>query len=226
MREERGLAGLEARTPDGAVVGRISEVLADGDSGEVTHVMVESEEEVLEVPISSLSLDPYADFATFHADASDEEPGDHVDDEELPQGYAPSESEVDDAPHEGQFVTAPTDPDEAISPEEAQRDPAEAGGWEDEASTTADSGYPRNDVYIDPETGDEDLDPALKDNESLADDAADLVTGTELSVRAAKDGVVELTGRAASREQLEGLVGEIQGLTEVLDVDVTDVEVG
>lgn len=224
--QERGLVGLGARTPDGAEVGRISEVLVDEESGEVTHVMVESGEESFEVPISSLSLDPDADFATFHADASDVEPGDHTGDEELPQGYAPSESEVDDAPHEGQLVTTPTDPEEAISPEEAQRDPAEASGWEDEASTTADSGYPRNDVYIDPETGDEELDPALKDNETLEDDAADLVNGTELSVRTAKDGVVELTGRAVSREQLEGLVTELRGLTEVLDVDTTDVEVG
>jgi len=184
------------------------------------------DEEAFEVPISSLSLDPDTDFATFHADASDEEPGDHAGDEELPQDYAPSKADRDDAPHEGQFVTTPTNPDEAISPEEAQRDPAEAGGWEDEASTTVDSGYPRNDVYIDPETGDEDIDPALQENATLADDVADLVNGTDLSVRAAKDGVVELSGRAASREQLEGLVAEIRGLAEVLDVDTTDVEVG
>lgn len=223
--EERGLVGLEARTPDGAEVGRISEVLVDEASGEVTHVLVELDEESFEVPISSLSLDPDSEFATFHADASDEVPGDHLGDEELPQGYAPSESDRDDAPHEGQLVTTPTDPDEAISPEEAGLDPAEAGGWQDEAFT-ADSGYPRNDAYVDPETGDEELDPALKENVTLTDDVQDLLNGTDLSVRAAKDGVVELSGRASSREQLEGLVAEVRGLTEVLDVDTTDVEVG
>lgn len=223
--EERGLVGLEARTPDGAEVGRISEVVVDEASGEVTHVLVELDEESFEVPISSLSLDPDSEFATFHADASDVEPGDHVGDEELPQGYAPSESDVDDAPHEGQFVTTPTDPAEAISPEEAQLDPAEAGGWEDEASTS-DSGYPRNDVYIDPETGEERTDPAMNDGDGLGDEVEKLLVGTGMGVRAAKDGVVELSGRASSREQLEGLVTEIRGLAEVLDVDTTDVEVG
>ena len=91
---------MEARTADGAEVGRISEVLEDEESGEVTHVVVEREEERFEVPITALSLDPEADFATFHADRSDEEPGDHVGDEELPAGYAPNESEVDDYEHE------------------------------------------------------------------------------------------------------------------------------
>lgn len=162
---------------------------------------------------------------TVHADASDEEPGDRVGDDDLPQGYAPLASETDDAPHEGQFATTPTDPEEAISPEEARRDPSEAGGWEDEASTTADSGYPRNEVFIDPETGEERTDPAMDGGDGLADEVAFLLTGTGMEVRAAADGVVELTGAAASQDQLEGLISEIRGLTEVLDVDTTDVEV-
>jgi hypothetical protein len=61
--------------------------------------------------------------------------------------------------------------------------------------------------------------------DGLADEVALLLTGTGMEVRAAADGVVELTGAAASRDQLEGLVSEIRGLTEVLDVDTTDVEV-
>jgi len=224
--EERGLVGLEARTPDGVEVGRVTEVVADEGSGEVTHVMVRRGEELFEVPISSLSLDPDADFATFHADESDEEPGYHTGDEESPQGYAPSQSDVDDYEHDGQFVTTPTDPDEAISPEEAQRESGEAGGWEDEASNTPESGYPRNDVYIDPDTGEEAVDLAMNDGDELDDEAAKLLSGTGLEVRSAKDGVVELTGAAASQEQLQGLVEEILGLTEVLDVDTTDVDVG
>ena len=112
--DERGLVGLEARTPGGEEIGRISEVVEDED-GAVTHVVVEQEGQRLEVPITAISLDRDVDFATFHADRSDDEPGDHVGDEEAPQGYAPSESDVDDSGHEGQFVTAPTDPNEAAS---------------------------------------------------------------------------------------------------------------
>jgi sporulation protein YlmC with PRC-barrel domain len=79
--EERGLVGLEARAADGSVVGRISSILTDEGSGEVTHVVVEPDEgEQLEVPITEVSLDPDADFATFHADSFDDEPGDHIGD--------------------------------------------------------------------------------------------------------------------------------------------------
>ena len=225
--EERGLVGLEARGADGTEIGRISEVIVDEESGEVSHVLVELEEgEQLEVPISALALDPEADFATFHADPSDDEPGDHVADEERPQGYAPAESDApEDYEHEGQFVTTPQDPDEAQSRDEAEREAAEAGGWEDEGSTP-DSGYPRNDVYIDPDTGEEELDPSLEDSETLEDDVEDLIGDTELEVRAVKDGVVELTGAAASHEDLEEIVREIMGLDGVLEVDTADVDVG
>ncbi len=225
--EERGLVGLEARGSDGAEIGRISEVIADEESGEVTHVVVERDEgEQLEVPISALVLDPEADFATFHADPSDEEPGDHVEDEERPQGYAPAESEApEDYEHEGQFVTTPQDPDEAQPPEDLVKESGEAGGWEDEGFTP-DSGYPRNDVYIDPDTGEEELDPPLKDSESLEDDVEDLLVDTELEVRAVKDGVVELTGATGTSEDLEEMVQEIMGLDGVLEVDTADVDVG
>lgn len=225
--EEQGLIGLEARTQDGTEVGRVLEVLTDEATGNVTHVLVETdEEERLEIPIGELDLDPDADFATFHADPSDEEPGDHLGDAERPEGYAPSQSEVEDYEHEGQFATTPTDPDEAQAPEDLDREADEAGGWQDEATNTVDSGYPRNDVYIDPDTGEEELDPAMQDNETLEDDVEDLVNGTELDVRAVKDGVVELSGRAATQEDLDESVREILGLDGVLDVDTTDVDVG
>jgi hypothetical protein len=225
--EEQGLIGLEARTQDGTEVGRVLEVLTDEATGNVTHVLVETdEEERLEIPIGELDLDPDADFATFHADPSDEEPGDHLGDAERPEGYAPSQSEVEDYEHEGQFATTPTDPDEAQAPEDLDREADEAGGWQDEATNTVDSGYPRNDVYIDPDTGEEELDPAMEDNETLEDDVEDLVNGTELDVRAVKDGVVELSGRAATQEDLDESVREILGLDGVLDVDTTDVDVG
>jgi hypothetical protein len=225
--EESGLVGLEAWAADGSVLGSIFEVVTDEASGEVTHVIVERDEERFEVPITEISLDPDADFATFHADASDEEPGDHVGDEERPQGYAPAESDApDDYEHEGQFVTTPQDPAEVQPPEDIVKESGEAGDWEDEGSTTPDSGYPRNDVYIDPDTGEEELDPFLEDNETLEDDVEDLIHDTGLEVRSARDGVVELTGAAATREDLDEVVEEIMGHDGVLEVDTTDVDVG
>jgi hypothetical protein len=225
--EEKGLIGLEARMLDGTGVGRVLEVLTDEATGNVTHVVVEAaEEERTEVPIGDLDLDPDTDFATFHADPSDEEPGDHLGDAERPEGYAPAQSDVEDYEHEGQFATTPTDPNEAQAPEDLNREADAAGGWQDEATNTVDSGYPRNDVYIDPDTGKEELDPAMEDNETLADDVEDLVNGTELEVRAAKDGVVELSGRAETQEDLDEAIREILGLDGVLDVDTTDVDVG
>jgi sporulation protein YlmC with PRC-barrel domain len=219
--QERGLIGLEARAADGTEIGRIAEVVADEESGEVTHVVVETESgERLEVPITGLLLDPEADFAIFEADASDEEPGGHTGDEVEPEGdYAIGGEE--DYEHEGRFVTAPEDQDEAQSEEdlEARED------WEDE-TYTADSGYPRNDVYVDPDTGEEVVDPLLKENEDLTDDVADLLDGTNLVVGTTKDGVVALTGAMATQEDLEDIVREIMGLDEVLEVDTTDVDVG
>lgn len=230
--EERGLVGLEARATDGSVLGRILDVVTDDESGEVTHVVVEPDEGThLEVPITDVTLDPEADFGRFYADPSDEEPGDHLGDEVGPdeaQGYAPAQSDApDDREHEGQFVTTPVDPDEAVSPAaEAATEADEAGGWEDEASTSPDSGYPRNDVYIDPETGEERTDPLLQENETLADDVRDLIADTGLEVRAAKDGVVELSGSVGTQEDLEEVIQEIMGLDDVLEVDATDVDVG
>jgi hypothetical protein len=218
--EERGLVGLEARDADGSVLGRISDVVTDEDSGEVTHVVVEPDEgEQLELPISALILDPDADFATFHADRSDEEPGDHVGDREEPESYAPGESEEED--YEGQFVAEPESPEEAQAKEdlEARED------WEDE-TYTPDSGYPRNDAYVDPETGEEVTDPLIEENEDLEDDVEDLLADTNLEVRSVEDGVVELTGAVATQEDLGEIVQELMGLDGVLEVDTSEVDLG
>lgn len=218
--QERGLVGLEARTADGDVAGRIVEVITDEESGEVTHVVVEDSAGTrAELPITSVVLDPDADFATFHADRSDEKPGDHAGDAEQPAGYAPLESVEEDSLHDGQFVTEPESAGEAQSEEDLARE-----DWEDE-SYTADSGYPRNDSYVDPDTGEETTDPLLKDNESLQDDVADLLDGTDLRVRSEKEGVVELTGSSPTQEDLEGNIEELMGLDGVLEVDTTDVDI-
>jgi sporulation protein YlmC with PRC-barrel domain len=227
--EARGLVGLEARGVDGSVLGRISDVITDEESGEVTRVVVQREGgEQTEVPIFDVTLDSEADVAGFHADPSDEVPGDRLGDEEVPQGYAPSRSDApEDSEHEGQFVTTPQGPAEAVLPEEEEAiEAAEASGWEDEASNPADSGYPRTDRYVDPDTGEEELDPRLEDNETLEDDVEDLLADTDLEVRSVKDGIVELSGAAATREDLDEVVQEIMGLDGALEVDTTDVDVG
>jgi sporulation protein YlmC with PRC-barrel domain len=216
--EERGLVGLEARAEDGEEVGRISEVVTDGETGEVTHVIVETDEDRMEVPITALSLDPEADFATFHADPSDEEPGDHLGDAERPKSYAPLRSEAQDERHEGQLAGSPESDEEAQAEEDLVRE-----DWEDETHTPTDSGYPRTDAHVDPDTGQErERYPA--EGEDLRGDIEQLLDGTDLGVREVREGVVELEGLAASREDLEEVVAEIMELEEVQEVDTTDVE--
>jgi len=223
--QEPGLIGLEARAEDGTEIGRIAEVVADEEGGGVTHVIVETEEgERLEVGITRLSLDPDADFATFVADASDVEPGDHRDDEAEPEGYAPNEIDdqsAEDYEHEGQLVTDPEDEEETRHVEDLKT----REDWEDD-SYTSDSGYPRNDAYVDPDTGKVEVDPLLSDIESVEHDVAGLLDGTNLEVRSVREGVVELTGAAATQEDLEDISREIMGLEDVLGVDTTDVDVG
>jgi hypothetical protein len=211
--QERGFVGLEARAADGTEVGRIADVVEDEESGEVTHVVVETEKgEQLEVPITNLFLDPDVDFATFAADASDDEPGDHTGDEVEPEDYAPDEIDdetEEDYEHEGQQL----------------EDLKSREDWEDE-SYTSDSGYPRNDAYIDPDTGEVEVDPLLSDLEGVEHDVAELLDGTNLEVRHVREGVVELAGAAASHDDLDETVREIMGLDGVLEVDTTDVDVG
>ncbi len=224
--EERGLVGLGARTRDGEEFGRISEVVVDVETGRVTHVLVETGEETLvEVPIRDLSIDRDADFATFHADPSDEKPGDHVGDAEEPRGYAPARTiGAEDRRHEGQFVAIPEDPDEAAPARDLDREAADAGGWEDEGSTTFDSGYPRDDAYIDPDSGQErERYPA--EGEDLRNGAEAILDGTDLRVREVREGVVELEGTAASREDLAELLADIAEIDGVFDVDTTDVNI-
>ncbi|MBA2691248.1 MAG: PRC-barrel domain-containing protein [Rubrobacter sp.] len=219
--EIRELVGLEARTPEGEEIGRISEVLMDEESGEATHVIVKRGEQRFDIPLSAMSSDTEEDFATFHADRSDEEPGDHVGDEE-PEGYAPIEAEdgVDDERHEGQFVAEPGSPPDAQSGEDLVRE-----DWQDEENTP-DSGYPRNDAFVDPDTGDEDIAPEMKDNVTLKDDVEDIVSETGLAVVSSNEGVVELAGTANRQEDLEEVIAEVMGLDGILEVDTTDVEIG
>ena len=219
--EERGLVGIEARTADGEEVGRITEVLTDEESGEVTHVMVEREDQSFEVPITAISLDPEADFATFNADRSDEEPGDHAEDEIEPEEAAPLESAVEDTRHEGQLVSEPGSDEEAQSETDLVRE-----DWEDESYTPVDSGYPRSDAYIDPDTGEAEVDPAMNEGEEVGDDAAKLLDGTGLEVQAVKDGVVELTGAAPTRRDLDESIEELMGLDGIREVGTADVDVG
>ena len=232
--QERDLFGLEARAADGSEIGRIMEMITDDETGEVTHVIVEVTdavasreelEDVFQVPVSNITVDADTDFAVFHADPFDDEPGDHLGDEIEPPGYAPAQSDgPDDYEHEGQFVTMPPDPDEAKPPEDIVKESGEAGDWQDEAFTP-DSGYPRNDVYIDPDTGEEVLDPRLEENETLEDDIEDIIVDTGLEVRSARDGVVVLKGTVATQEDLEEIITEIMGLDEVREVDTSEVDV-
>ncbi|MGH3088607.1 MAG: PRC-barrel domain-containing protein [Rubrobacteraceae bacterium] len=217
--EGRELVGLVARTPDGEEIGRISEVVADEESGMATRVILERGEQRFEVPPAAIEPDEDADFATFHADRSDAEPGDHVGDEEVPEGYAPMESGADDERHEGQFAAAPGSPPEAQSAEDLVRE-----DWQDEEDTP-DSGYPRNDAYIDPDTGEEAVAPEMEDNENLRDDVRDLLIDTGLDARSVEGGVVELSGDVGRQEDLEEIIEEIMGLDGVLEVDTTDVAV-
>ena len=223
--QERSLIGLEARVADGTEVGRIVEVVTDEEVGEVTYVIVETEEgEQLEVPLTSLSLDPDADFATFRADASDVEPGDHTNDEVEPQGYSRddlAEEEPEDYEHEGQLVTESEYEEDA----ETEEDLETREDWEDE-SYTPDSGYPRNDAYVNPDTGEVEEDPLLSNVESVQHDVAELLDGTDLGVSNVREGGVVLAGAASTQEDLDEVVREVMGLDEVLEVDTTDVDVG
>ena len=97
--------------------------------------------------------------------------------------------------------------------------------WEDD-SYTPDSGYPRNDAYVDPDTGKVEVDPLLSDIEGVQARRGRSARRYEPGVSTVREGVVELTGAVATQEDLEEVVREIMGLDEVLEVDTTDVDVG
>lgn len=221
--QERGLIGLEARDAGGEELGRISELVIDETSGEVTHVLVERDGDSLELPISRLTLDPEADFATVSADPSDDEPREHAGDEAGADGYAPAATpdEEEDEKHEGQLVSSPESAEEAVSEEDVDRE-----DWEDEATTPADSGYPRTDAYIDPETGEAvEGYPEAADAASLEEAVAIVLESTALQALSVEEGIVELTG-SASNEELDSAAASIMELEEVFDVDTSGVKTG
>lgn len=225
--EERGLVGIEARGADGGELGRISEVVTDEESGEVTHVMVERGGESVEVPIARIVLDPEADFATVSADPSDDAPRDLLDEEVAPEGYAPADSGVDDQRHERQLVSEPNDPSDAKPPEDLDRESGEADGWQDEESTPADSGYPRTDAYIDPDTGEAtESYPDAADAPSLEEAVDAVLEDTTLQAGSISEGVVTLLGNAPDNAELDRVAARITALEEVFEVDATRVKVG
>jgi len=230
--EERGLVGLGARSADGEELGLISEVATDEESGEVTHVVVEREGERLEVPIARLVLDPEADFATVHAtvDAGvpDDVSGDPAAGGSGPEGYAPAESPSgeDDLEHEGQLVSEPEDPSGAKPPEDLDRESGDADGWEDE-EFVPDSGYPRTDAYVDPETGETVVGyPEAGDAPGLEEAVSAMLEDTGLRMVSVSEGVVELAGSVARGEELDRVASRISALEEVFEVDTTGVGVG
>jgi hypothetical protein len=126
----------------------------------------------------------------------------------------------EDRRHEGQFVGEPESAEEAQAEEDLVRE-----DWEDETHTPTDSGYPRTDAYVDPDSGQErERYPA--EGEDLRSDVEQLLDGTELGVREVREGVVELEGFVGSQEDLEEVVVEIMEIDEVREVDTTEVDIG
>jgi sporulation protein YlmC with PRC-barrel domain len=82
--EGESFLGLEVRANDGTDLGRVTDVIKDGATGKVTHLVLEWEGVDAEVPLSAVALDEDGEFATYSPDASDVEPGDHVGDEYKP----------------------------------------------------------------------------------------------------------------------------------------------
>jgi sporulation protein YlmC with PRC-barrel domain len=218
--------GMGVRANDGTDLGRVRDVITDRMTGEVTHLVLESGGVYTEVAVSDVALDEDGEFAIYSPDASDVEPGDHVEDEYEPSSYSPSwvaSSAQEDYERQGQFVhMRDLDEPPASSAQVARED------WEDE-SYESDSGYPENDAFIDEQTGEET--DAYRDGDDLQADVAEVLDSTEvydltgIRLRRIAGTVVVLGGAAASREDLEAVVAEILGLEGVADVDTTDVDV-
>ena len=213
------LFGLQARLADGTRFGRITQVYFDEVTGEPSYAVAEREAESFEVPISSISLDPEVDFAVFHVDRSDVGPNDHVGDDEEEQGvYVPARWQEYENAKDAILYQIVEDPDgEVVGPAERARE-----DWED-ASFDPGSSYPRNEVYIDPATGEE-VDPLVRDDEGLAYKVEELLSGTGLRARNVTGGSVEVEGRAASPEDLRRLISELEDLAGVVEVDATDAD--
>lgn len=227
-----GYVGLAVRTEGGEEIGRVSEVRNDETTGEATHLIVDQGEDLFESPLVAFDLESGAGFVTFFPELADAADTDEPDadtvgvEEPLEEGYAPAAplgepSAGDDAEHAGQLIDEPTDAVEAEAPAEWPRE-----DWQDEEDTPPESGYPRNDTYVDPETGDAVVEPELREVEDLAAEAELIVEGTRIEVRAVREGVVELTGAAESQGDLESAIEELMGLQGVQSVDSTDVSLG
>ena len=223
--EAESFLGLEVRANDGTDLGRVTNVITDGATGEVTHLVLERGGVDAEVAVSAVALDEDGEFATYSPDASDVEPGDHVGDDYRPGGYSPAWATLDqeDYGRQGQFVhVGDLDEPPASPAQEARED------WEDE-SYEPDSGYPENDAFVDEQTGEETY--AYRDGDDLRADVAEVLDSTEvyddtgIRLRRIVGTVVVLGGVAASREDLEAVVAEILDLDGVADVDTTDVDV-
>ena len=224
--EIESFLGLEVRTSDGTDLGRVTDVITDRATGEVTHLLLKSGGVDAEVSVSAVSLDEDGEFATYSPDASDVEPGDHAGDEYKPQGYSPVwEATPDEEEYGrlGQFVHLEDLDEPPASPaQEARED------WEDE-SYEPDSGYPENETFVDEQTGEET--EAYRGGGDLRADVGEVLDSTEvydetgIRLRRIVGAVVVLGGAAASREDLDFVVAEILDLDGVADVDTTDVDV-
>jgi hypothetical protein len=222
--EAENFLGLEVRANDGTDLGRVTDVITDGATGEVTHLVLEWGGVDAEVAVSAVALDEDGEFATYSPDV---EPGDHVGDEyKKPGGYSPvweATPDQEDYERQGQFVHVGDLDEPPVSPaQEARED------WEDE-SYEPDSGYPENDAFVDEQTGEET--DAYRDGDDLQADVTEVLDSTEvyddtgIRLRWIVGTVVVLGGAAASREDLDAVVAEILDLEGVADVDVTDVDV-
>ena len=224
--ERENFLGLEVRANDGTDLGRVTDVITDGATGEVTHLVLKWGGVDTEVAVSAIVLDEDGEFATYSPDASDVEPGDHVGDEYKPGGYSPvweATPDQEDYGRQGQFVHVGDLDEPPVSPaQEARED------WEDE-SYKPDSGYPENDAFVDEQTGEET--DAYRDGDDLRADVTEILDSTEvyddtgIRLRWIVGTVVVLGGAAASREDLDAVVAEILDLEDVADVDVADVVV-
>ena len=223
---EEVFLGLEVRANDGTDLGRVTYVITDGATGEVTHLVLEWGGVQAQVAVSVVTLDADGEFATYSPDASDVGPGDHAGDEHKTEGYSPAWAAVpdqDDHERLGQFVhVGDLDEPPASPAQEARED------WEDE-SYEPDSGFPENEAFIDERTGEET--EAYRAGDDLWSDVTEVLDSTEvradtgIRLRRLAGTVVALGGYAASREALDAVVAEVMDLDGVADVDTTDVDV-
>ena len=224
--ERENFLGLDVRANDGTDLGRVTDVIADEATGEVTHLVLKRGGVDAEVAVSAVTLDEDGEFATYSPDASDVEPGDHAGDKYEPEGYSPvweATPDQEDYERQGQFVHIGDLDEPPVSPaQEARED------WEDEPEEP-DSGYPENDAFVDEQTGEET--DAYRDGDDLRADVTEVLDSTQIyddtGIRLQRivGTVVVLEGAAASREDLDAVVAEILDLDGVADVDVTDVDV-